>query len=274
METSSRLCVGIDPHPALLRDWGLADSPAGLEAFSKTILEASAAGGAAAVKPQSALFERHGSGGVAALERLLGWARDLGVLTILDVKRGDIGSTMTAYAQAYLDDDAPLAADAVTLSPYLGFDSLTPAFEAARASGRGVFVLAFTSNPEGRIVQAAKTASGLSVGESIIQAACEANAAAGGPGRRMGDIGLVIGATIGSLPPAGGALLPTLGAAVLAPGVGAQGAGPEELRSLFGDARRLVLATSSRGVAKAGPDPERVARAVRRAAADVAFSGK
>ncbi|MGH3624973.1 MAG: orotidine-5'-phosphate decarboxylase, partial [Sciscionella sp.] len=146
------LCVGVDPHPGLLRDWGL---PAGLEGllrFADTCV-AALAGEIAVLKPQSAFFEVYGSAGVAVLERLIAESMQAGALVLLDVKRGDIGSTMSAYAQAYLVDGAPLAADAVTLSPYLGFDSLAPALEMAGRFGRGVFVLARTSNPEGSGVQ-------------------------------------------------------------------------------------------------------------------------
>src|SRR5690606_16086582 len=135
-----RLVAGIDPHAALLESWGLPDSPAGLREFSRTVLEA-VTGHVAALKPQSAFFERHGSAGVAVLEELLAAARAAGVLTILDVKRGDIGSTMGAYAQAHLLPGAPLEADAITVSPYLGTGSLDPAAELALAHGKGLFLL-------------------------------------------------------------------------------------------------------------------------------------
>ena len=114
------------------------------------------AGTAAALKPQSAFFERHGAAGIAALEEVLAACRDAGVLSILDVKRGDIGSTMTAYAEAYLRPGAPLEADAITASPYLGVGSLTPAIDLALTHGKGVFVLALTSNPEGATLQHAR----------------------------------------------------------------------------------------------------------------------
>lgn len=152
MAARGPLCVGIDPHPGLLADWGLNDDAAGLESFSLTVVEA-VASLAAAVKPQVALYERHGSAGMAVLERTLAAASDAGVLSIADAKRGDIGSTMAAYADAWLRDGSALAADSVTLSPYLGFESLRPALDLAAESGRGVFVLALTSNPEGKSVQ-------------------------------------------------------------------------------------------------------------------------
>ena len=119
MDDQGPLCVGIDPHPSLLEAWGLTDSAAGLRDFALRTVDA-VGGRVAAVKPQSAFFERHGSAGIAVLEETLAALRDVGTLSVLDVKRGDIGSTMAGYAQAYLSDGAPLAADSITVSPYLG----------------------------------------------------------------------------------------------------------------------------------------------------------
>lgn len=240
------LCVGIDPHPALLSAWGLEDSPAGLERFSLTVLDA-VGPVTAALKPQVALYERHGARGLSVLETLLARAAEAGVLTIADAKRGDIGSTMQGYADAWLGEGRPLAADAVTLNPYLGFESLRPALDLARATGRGVFVLALTSNPEGRSVQHA--GGDESVARSIARAAAAENA-----GSVRGDTGLVVGATIGDAARRLGLDLPSLNGPILAPGLGEQGAGPDELRAVFGEALPFVLPTSSRAVLAAGPD--------------------
>jgi orotidine-5'-phosphate decarboxylase len=251
----------------LLDAWGLPDTPKGLGAFGRGLIEAASRGGAAAVKPQSALFERHGSGGIGVLEEVLGWARQVGLLTVLDVKRGDIGSTMRGYAEAYLKDGAPLSADSITVSPYLGFGSLKPAIDLAEENGRGIFVLAFTSNPEGPQVQRAVTAEGPQVGEAMIQAVAQANAGA----VPMGDLGVVIGATLKSLPPTGSRVLPQVGGPILVPGLGAQGGRPEDLTRLFGKARRLVLATASRTIARSGPDPESLAATVRENVENLSF---
>jgi orotidine-5'-phosphate decarboxylase len=142
------LCAGIDPHAALLHEWGLGDDVAGLERFALTAVEGLAPH-VSVVKPQSAFYERFGSRGIAVLERVVAESRAAGALVLLDVKRGDIGSTSQAYADAYLDPSSPLAADAVTASPYLGFGSLDPMIETARKHDAGVFVLALTSNKEG-----------------------------------------------------------------------------------------------------------------------------
>ena len=198
MDAHGPLCVGIDPHQALLASWDLPDTPRGLRDFALRIVDA-VGGRIAAVKPQSAFFERHGSAGIAVLEETLAALRAVGTLSILDVKRGDIGSTMSGYAQAYLVDGAPLAADAMTLSPYLGYDSLSPALELADASGRGVFVLALTSNPEGASVQHASTGQGSrssSVAADVVAGAARSNAAAR-DANTLGSVGLVVGATTG-----------------------------------------------------------------------------
>ena len=151
-----QFCVGIDPHAGLLREWGLDDTVEGLEKFALTAVEA-VAPYCSVVKPQSAFYERFGSRGVAVLERVIAESRAAGALVLLDVKRGDIGSTSQAYAEAYLDPASPLASDAITISPYLGFGSLVPFVETARLHGAGLFVLAATSNKEGPEVQEAVT---------------------------------------------------------------------------------------------------------------------
>ncbi|HEX6353861.1 orotidine-5'-phosphate decarboxylase [Actinophytocola sp.] len=238
------LCVGIDPHTSLLEQWDLPVDVTGLERFATTCVEAFA-GQVAVVKPQSAFFEAHGSAGVAVLEWLIAAFRDTGTLVLLDVKRGDIGSTMAAYAQAYLGEGSPLAADAVTVSPYLGFGSLAPALDLAEQTGRGVFVLALTSNQEGPQVQRATGGNGVSVAQTMVDEAAARNAGAS----PMGSVGLVIGATVGRLD----LDLSVLNGPVLAPGFGAQGAGVAELKAVFGDLRHL-LPTSSRDILRHGPD--------------------
>jgi len=236
------LCVGIDPHPGLLAEWGLTDDPDGLERFATTCVQ-ELAGHVAVLKPQSAFFERHGSRGIAVLERLLETLRNTPTLSLLDVKRGDIGSTMDGYADAYLGVRAPLGADAVTLSPYLGFGSLDAAIRTASDSGRGVFVLARTSNPEGGQVQLAEWA-GRSTAQAMIDEAGLRNAGAA----PLGDVGVVIGATTDHELDLTG-----VNGAVLAPGLGAQGAGPADVAARFAGLHGLVLPAASRSVLRAGP---------------------
>ncbi|TQL04191.1 orotidine-5'-phosphate decarboxylase [Cellulomonas sp. SLBN-39] len=259
------LCVGIDPHASLLAAWGLTDAAAGLRTFALTVLDA-VAGRVAAVKPQAAFFERHGAAGVAVLEEVVAAGRETGTLVVVDAKRGDIGSTMGGYADAFLRDGSPLAGDALTVSPYLGVGSLTPAAQAALATGRGLFALCLTSNPEGRSVQHARSADGVSVAAQVAAWAAGLNAGAD----PQGSVGLVVGATVGDAAAEAGVDLEAVRGPFLAPGVGAQGAGAAELRAVFGRARGHVLASSSRGVLGAGPDVGALRAAARRAADEAA----
>ncbi|MFB4197140.1 orotidine-5'-phosphate decarboxylase [Streptomyces carpaticus] len=240
------LCVGIDPHAALLADWGLGDDVAGLERFTRTVVDA-LADRVAVLKPQSAFFERFGSRGVAVLERAVADSRAAGALVVTDVKRGDIGSTMAAYAAAYLEPGAPLFSDAITVSPYLGFESLRPALDLARAHGGGIFVLGLTSNPEGAQVQRATAADGRPLAQLMLDAIARENAGAA----PLGSVGAVIGATLST---AGVDL--AVNGPLLAPGLGAQGATAADLPRLFGDRIGQVVPSVSRSVLRAGPSVE------------------
>jgi orotidine-5'-phosphate decarboxylase len=261
MASRGPLCVGVDPHPSLLEAWGLPASAAGLDRFAMTCVSA-LAGDIAVLKPQSAFFEAYGSAGIAVLERLVSAAREAGALVLLDVKRGDIGSTMAAYAAAYLADGAPLAADAITVSPYLGFGSLDPALELAEQAGRGVFVLALTSNSDGATVQRATDTVGRSVAQQVVDGAAARNAGAS----PLGSVGLVIGATVGQTE----LDLAKLNGPILAPGFGAQGGTLADLRSLFGAGLRHVLPSSSREILRHGPNPTTLRDAALRARDSVA----
>lgn len=240
------LCVGIDPHPGLLAQWGLNDDVGGLETFALTVVEALGER-VAVLKPQAAFFERFGSAGVAVLERVIALSREAGALTVVDAKRGDIGSTMTAYARAFVGDGSPLAGDAVTASPYLGFGALRPLLDLAAGTGRGVFVLALTSNPEGGTIQHARTSDGRTVAQTVIDAAAAENQDAEG----LGSVGVVVGATVSG--PGREADLTRLNGPLLAPGIGAQGATAADLRAVFGPALADVLPSSSREVLSGGP---------------------
>jgi len=270
MRDNGPLCVGIDPHPELLAQWGLPDTAESLLAFGETVLEASALS-VAAVKPNAAFFERHGSRGIAALERLLASARDKGIITILDAKRGDIGSTMQAYADAFLRPGAPLEADALTVSPYLGFGSLAPALQLAEENGKGIFVLALTSNMEGASVQHAVGPDG-PVARAIAEAAAELNnAELKRTASPMGSVGLVVGATVGDAVAELGIDLAAVNGPLLAPGVGAQGATPTDVAKVFGEATSRVLVSQSRGVLQAGPFVEKLRGAIQAASGAAAY---
>jgi orotidine-5'-phosphate decarboxylase len=204
---------------------------------------------AAVVKPQSAFFERHGSKGIAVLEQVVAGCRELGALVLLDVKRGDIGSTAQAYADAYLEPRAPLFVDAVTASPFLGVGSLDPLVDTALANDAGVFLLALTSNPEGAEVQHAVSADGRPVAAGVLRSVAARNAGADGEG----SVGAVVGATV-TLP--AGMTVDDLdvGGPLLVPGIGAQGGTLDDVRRIFGPAARHVLPSSSREILRKGPD--------------------
>ncbi|MEV5647496.1 orotidine-5'-phosphate decarboxylase [Nocardia sp. NPDC052254] len=236
------LCAGIDPHPQLLRDWGLGTDIEGLKRFADLCVEVFA-GRVALVKPQVAFFEEYGSGGVVVLEDTIAALRAAGTLVLADAKRGDIGSTMAAYARAWLGD-GPLASDAVTVSPYLGFGALAPALDAAQAAGRGVFVLAATSNPEAAALQRSTGADGRSVAQVMIDEAADRNA-----GAEFGSVGVVVGATVTE--PVD---VSKLNGPILMPGVGAQGGGAETIRALIPAAQlAFVVPNVSRELLGSGP---------------------
>ncbi|MFC8129795.1 orotidine-5'-phosphate decarboxylase [Streptomyces sp. NPDC057302] len=245
MDERGPLCVGIDPHASLLSAWGLNDDVAGLEKFTGTVVEA-LAGSVAVFKPQSAFFERFGSRGIAVLEKAVQELRAAGALVVMDAKRGDIGSTMAAYAETFLHKDSPLFSDALTVSPYLGYGSLKPAVDLARENGTGLFVLALTSNPEGAEVQHAVREDGRTIGATMLGHLAADNAGA----RPLGSFGAVVGATLGDL----SSYDLAINGPLLAPGIGAQGATPADLPGVFGDAVRNVVPSVSRGVLRHGPD--------------------
>ncbi|WP_256107451.1 orotidine-5'-phosphate decarboxylase [Streptomyces sp. ODS05-4] len=264
MDARGPLCVGIDPHASLLDAWGLADDIAGLTSFTRTVVDA-LADRVAVFKPQSAFFERFGSRGLAVLEDATADLRAAGALVVMDAKRGDIGSTMAAYADSYLRPGAPLFSDALTVSPYLGYGSLAPAVELARASGCGLFVLALTSNPEGAEVQRATAADGRTLGAAMLAHLAAENAAERAAGSPLGSFGAVVGATLGDL----SSFDLATGGPLLAPGIGAQGATPADLPAVFGPAVRNVVPSVSRGVLRHGPDAAALRAAAERYADEV-----
>lgn len=268
-----RLCVGIDPHTHLLAAWGLPASAAGVREFGLIAVEA-AAGRAGLVKPQVAFFERYGSAGYAALEEVIAAARAAGLLVIADAKRGDIGTSVTAYAESWLTPGSPLEADALTLSAFQGVGSIAEPMRLAEEHGKGLFVLAATSNPEAAAIQQAVVASGPRAGMSVARAIIEDVHAFNQqqPPHAYGTVGLVLGATVDlaayGVDTAGPAFEPAF--PVLAPGFGHQGARVEDAARLFGTLAPGVIVSESRGLLSAGPAA--LADAVARRAEEVRAS--
>lgn len=263
-QSGKRLCVGIDPHAYLLEAADLPDSASGAERFGIRLVD-SAAGLALAVKPQVAFFERFGADGYAALENVFHAAREARLLLIADAKRGDVGSSFGAYAEAWLTPGAPLEADALTVSAFQGFGVLSSALELSVQSGKGLFVLVATSNPEAAPIQQAMVSPGTTVSahllNEILEFNRERNVAA-----PVANVGAVLGATL-QLSAYG---LPTHNSAdqpdsqvipILAPGFGHQGGQIEHVRESFGDLTRGIIVSESRSVIADGlaAAPRRIA---------------
>jgi orotidine-5'-phosphate decarboxylase len=224
------LCVGLDPDPALMPE-GI-----GVTEFCRGIVDA-VAGVAVAVKPQAAFFEAQGASGWAALTEVCRYAREAGLLVVADAKRGDVPSTARAYAAAF----APLA-DAVTVNPYLGHDSLEPFLA---CDGLGVFVLVKTSNPGSTDLQDLPLEDGRPFWEhvaSLVEGWGEDFVGESGLSR----VGAVVGATHPELLETVRGLLPH--AVLLLPGVGAQGGRLQDLAAAFAAGPASALPSASRSV--------------------------
>lgn len=256
------LCVGIDPHSSLLRAWGRDDDITGVEFFSLRMLEA-VTGTAVAIKPQVAFFERFGSAGFRALEKLIAEARDANVLVIGDAKRGDIGSTNDGYAAAWLHPASSLCVDALTVSPYLGLDAMDDLISTAASYNKGLFIVVASSNPEGRPIQTARVDSGERVEDYLLRSIAERNQSSQGA---LGHLGAVVGATRdrSEFP------LEEMRGAYLVPGVGAQGATPSDVGRLFERCLKgSVIVNASRSISEAGPERRAIADAAQRLRDDI-----
>jgi orotidine-5'-phosphate decarboxylase len=250
------LVFGLDPSGQLLEEWGLGDSPDGLERFVDIVV-AAAAGSVAVVKPQSAFYERHGWEGIRSLARLVDGCRSSGVLVLLDAKRGDVGSTNDAYAQAYLGPEAALPVDALTVTAYLGFAALRSIFERATGAGAGIFVVTRSSNLEGRGLQQAHLPDGRSVEQHLLseieienmRLSCE----------DVGPIGAVVGPGHGGMEDVD---LAEARALFLAPGIGAQGAGVDDVVECVAACPERVLPSASRSLLAQGPSVPGLKRAL------------
>ncbi|HEY4267044.1 MAG TPA: orotidine-5'-phosphate decarboxylase [Galbitalea sp.] len=257
---SGHLCVGIDPHPYLLGEWRLPATAAGARDFGLRVV-AAAEGVIGILKPQVAFFERYGSAGFVALEEIFAAARAAGLLVIADAKRGDIGSTAAAYGEAWLSPGSPLEADAMTINAFQGVGSLEEPMRLAAANGKGLFVLAATSNPESVASQTATLdrgpLAGRTVAASIVDEVKSNNANhTGGDG--LGPFGVVIGATV-RLADYGISPGELKGTPILAPGFGHQGAGYDAIDAVYGTAAAGTVVSSSRAILAAGPNDVRTA---------------
>jgi orotidine-5'-phosphate decarboxylase len=236
------LCVGVDPHAALLKAWGLADESSGIREFALRVVEASA-GRVAAIKPQVSFFERFGAKGYEVLSEITNLAQQMGLLVIADAKRGDIGTTMDAYLDAWFGEKSGLYADALTVSPYLGLGATAEVFEKWISKGKGVYSLVATSNPQGETVQRATI-----LGETLASSQWRQLSDLNGEG--FGPFGAVLGATLDLS--SFGIDSSRLNVPILAPGFGAQGAVLSNASNIFGALAPNVLYSVSRSVLEAG----------------------
>jgi orotidine-5'-phosphate decarboxylase len=245
------LAWGLDPSGAILDAWGVGDTPDGLDRFADVALGA-ATGTVGLVKLQAAFYERHGWRGFRTLQRIIADGRSAGLLVIVDAKRGDVGTTNDAYAEAFVGVDAPLGADALTVHPYLGLGAMGSFVARAHESGSCLLIVTRSSNPEGRAIQSASEGSGHSVEAALLREIGELNARLA-PGE-IGPIGAVVGPT--HIEPT--LDLPSAGGLFLSPGVGAQGATPRDVARVFATCPDRVIPSASRSLLQGGPDRTRL----------------
>ncbi len=246
----SQLVVGLDPRPELLPvelrgDVHLGAEPAAdaCRRFCCGIVDA-VAPHAVAVKPQLAFFEALGADGVRAFEETCAYARAAGLLVIADAKRGDIGSTARAYSAAYVEGTPPVA-DAITVNPYLGRDSLDPFLLACRREGAGIFCLVKTSNAGGADVQDLALSDGRTVWMQVAKLVDEwGEELVGANG--LSSVGAVVGATFPREVGEARRLMPR--AVLLLPGVGEQGGTPADVARAFASGPASGLVSASRSV--------------------------
>jgi orotidine-5'-phosphate decarboxylase len=244
-EQKGQLCIGVDPSIDQLRSWGLPISAEGAMSFSFSMLDA-AQDDVGIVKFQVGFFEQFGPEGFSRLSELLADAKSRNLIVIADAKRGDIGSTMSGYATAWLSREAAFACDALTVSPFLGSDSLAETANVALENDRGLFVLAATSNPEAQTLQSAMR-DGRTVARSVLEFAEQYS------GASLGSIGVVVGATVNDVD-LGLDFSGSLKIPVLVPGFGTQGASLMEARSLLSGYANTAICNVSRLVAGASLD--------------------
>jgi orotidine-5'-phosphate decarboxylase len=249
----SQLVVGLDPRPDLLpvelrgeAYLGRREAADACSRFCRGLVDA-VAPYVVAVKPQIAFFEALGSDGIRAFEEVCAYSRSAGLQVIADAKRGDIGSTSRAYASAFLEPangNAPLA-DALTVNPYLGRDSLDPYLAACRRDGAGIFCVVKTSNAGGSEVQDLVLSDGRQVWQQVAELVSEWGADLVGE-HGLSAVGAVIGATHPRAVGEARKLLPR--AILLLPGVGAQGATPADVARAFTSGPASALVNVARNV--------------------------
>ncbi|WP_273760246.1 orotidine-5'-phosphate decarboxylase [Bartonella sp. ML70XJBT.G] len=244
------LCVGFDPSHKVLQSWSLSPDDRGLRDYCDILLTA-VVGNAGIIKPQVAFFELYGVEGLRVLKELIENAREQGLLVIADAKRGDIGSTVEAYGQAWLGSNSAFKADAITANAFLGFDALIPMIKIAEETATTVFVVVQSSNPEGKDIRNARIGD-QTVSVHLAQRICDYNSQSLGKNHAVGPIGAVVGATLGS--EAKETIEQLKNCLFLVPGIGAQGGTITQLTNQFPQKLwQNIIPSISRAITDAGP---------------------
>ena len=255
------LCIGIDPHPYILKQWGYTCDAEGAELYSMRMIQASI-GKVAAVKFQMPMYECYGSKGFEVLERTLYSARSNNLITIVDCMRGGFVSTLPSVSDTYLKNDSPLCADAITLTPFCGMSSLRGVIDVAMNNGRGVFIASITSNPDGINIQGAVCQQGEYAGHTVASGIVKAVQKLNEGLESMGSVGLVMGATVRKWIKNSDVDTSVFTGPVLSAGYGWQGATAQDLRDIFTGIYDRVLVTVSRSVTAHGPDINKLSDAI------------
>ena len=256
----SLFCVGMDPSRENLSKWNLPQTAKGAYEFCNRILDA-ALNEIYIFKPQYAFFEQFGTEGLEVLCHVIHLIKQSGAVCILDCKKGDIGSTMAAYAEATLSEQAAFQVDAITVTPYLGFNTLQPAFLKAHSTGKMVFVVVRSSNPEGLEIQTAKLNEGCTVSEALADRIYMENSTV----LKQKVIGAVVGATLDPKDLNNQRLINNLKDSwILAPGIGAQGASISSLKNLFGTQVKNVIPPASRSLYSEGYEKAILQKCIRK----------
>ncbi|WP_208442390.1 orotidine-5'-phosphate decarboxylase [Bartonella raoultii] len=245
------LCVGFDPSHKVLQSWNLSPDYKGLKDFCDILLTA-VVGQVGIIKPQVAFFELYGVEGMQVLKELMENARKQGLLVIADAKRGDIGSTVEAYGQAWLGANSAFRADAITANAFLGFDALAPMMKIAEETGTAVFVVVQSSNPEGRDIRGARIGD-QTLSVHLAQRICDYNSQFSSKHHTVGPIGAVVGATLGC--EAKETIAQLKNSLFLVPGIGAQGGTITQLTQQFPQSLwQNIIPSISRSITDAGPN--------------------
>lgn len=268
MDAYGPLCMCVDPHRSLLTDWGYNIDAEGAELFCMRMLQATN-GRVAAVKFQTSLFERFGSAGFEALERVLYVARQTGVITIVDCLHGGHATIVRAIVDAYCKPTSPMLADAITLLPYYGVHSLDELINVALDNGRGVFITSLASNQESVDMQTAIRQTGKYQGKSVSYGIAHDAQEFNQENTKLGSVGLILGSSISELREMSSSAITQFTGPILSSGFRGDDDQLQELQEVFRNTHGNVLLSVCKGIAKYGPDIASLSQAAERISLDI-----